>query len=520
MRWFGKLVTGLCLLLFSLLIAFLAIHSLFFTLVIQGNETMRTLTDSPWIHALTIGLLIAVAIWVTRKGWPRSEQVENRTLRIVAPFFAGPSLICVLVSKSLPIFDQQMCIEAAKALAAGDVEASLNGYYLNYFPFQLPWVLILSVVAKFGIDVSQFCQFGNIAANLLSVWALADCGAMLFPRRGMRLLIWLGAIAFLPLTFYLPFVYGNLPGLCLMLLGARALLGYIQDHRVKRLVISVVCFLAATLLKKNFLIASIAAALTLLLCLQPGKRVAASLTAALVLLVGSIWGGSLLCKIVGNATGTELSQGFPVSTFILLGLQEEEGREPGWYNDNGYILYEEAGKNAAATDALAWPLVRERIAQFAADPGLAVSFFYRKILSQWEEPSFQSLWVNEMARNPERDKLALSLYERGQAGNAALWWMNQYHSILLVGAGLWLLFERKNRTPGTLFFPLYVIGGFLFHLIWEAKGQYTLFYFYCLIPYAVAGYAAVARKVRILGRKSAPALTGYGQDTPTGLQAK
>ncbi len=73
MRWFTKLVTGLGLLLFALMIAFLAIHSLFFTLEIQSSETMRVLTDSPWLHALGIGLLLALAGWITRKGWPFSE---------------------------------------------------------------------------------------------------------------------------------------------------------------------------------------------------------------------------------------------------------------------------------------------------------------------------------------------------------------------------------------------------------------------------------------------------------------
>ncbi len=515
MRWFEKLVSGLCLLLFALMIAFLAVHSLFYTLEIQSSETMRVLTDSPFVHLLGIGLLIALAVWLSQKGWPLGEPLENRLILLVALLLTGGSLCCVLVSKSLPIFDQLMCIDAAKMLAAGNVEASLNGYYLNYFPFQLPWVLVLTGLTKLGLDVSQVCPYGNIAANLLSIWALADCGMILFPRRGMRLFIWLGALAFLPLTFYLPFVYGNLPGLCLMLLGARALLLYLRDRRNMHLVIAVVCFLAATLLKKNFLIASIAAALTLLLYIRPGKRIGACVAAG-VLLVGSFGGGSLLCKTVGNATGTELSQGFPVSTFILLGLQEVDGHEPGWYNDSGYILYEKAGKNASATDALAWPLVRERIAQFAADPALAASFFYRKILSQWEEPSFQSLWINEMARNPQRGKLALSLYEHGQAGSAALWWMNQYHSLLLVGTLLWLLLGRKNRTPGVLFFPLYFVGGFLFHTIWEAKGQYTLFYFFCLIPYAVAGYAAAVQRLRGLGRKKAPLLT----EAKSGTQPK
>ena len=31
------------------------------------------------------------------------------------------------------------------------------------------------------------------------------------------------------------------------------------------------------------------------------------------------------------------------------------------------------------------------------------------------------------------------------------------------------------------------IGGFIFHLFWEAKGQYTITYFVLLIPYCVKG---------------------------------
>ena len=43
--------------------------------------------------------------------------------------------------------------------------------------------------------------------------------------------------------------------------------------------------------------------------------------------------------------------------------------------------------------------------------------------------------------------------------------------------------------------PILFIGGFLFHLVWEAKGQYTITYFILLIPYAVAGYLIVAEKI-------------------------
>ena len=38
-----------------------------------------------------------------------------------------------------------------------------------------------------------------------------------------------------------------------------------------------------------------------------------------------------------------------------------------------------------------------------------------------------------------------------------------------------------------LLLPMIFIGGFIFHLFWEAKGQYTITYFVLLIPYCVKG---------------------------------
>ena len=38
-----------------------------------------------------------------------------------------------------------------------------------------------------------------------------------------------------------------------------------------------------------------------------------------------------------------------------------------------------------------------------------------------------------------------------------------------------------------LLLPMIFIGGFIFHLFWEAKGQYTITYFVLLIPYCAKG---------------------------------
>ena len=38
---------------------------------------------------------------------------------------------------------------------------------------------------------------------------------------------------------------------------------------------------------------------------------------------------------------------------------------------------------------------------------------------------------------------------------------------------------------------LILLGGFLFHLAWEVKGRYGLFYFVLLLPAAAEGLAAI-----------------------------
>ena len=40
------------------------------------------------------------------------------------------------------------------------------------------------------------------------------------------------------------------------------------------------------------------------------------------------------------------------------------------------------------------------------------------------------------------------------------------------------------------------IGGFLFHMLWEAKCQYTTSYFILLIPYSMRGYLQLSKIVQ------------------------
>ena len=67
--------------------------------------------------------------------------------------------------------------------------------------------------------------------------------------------------------------------------------------------------------------------------------------------------------------------------------------------------------------------------------------------------------------------------------------MNLHHFITLLGASVYAVRSIKNWSLGGAFLSLCVFGGYLFHLIWEAGGQYGLGYYVLCVPMAAYGFA-------------------------------
>lgn len=490
-----RAITYACFILF---IAFLTVNSFLFTCEMTPSESVRYQTDAVWTHLLTLGALIGLLLALKRVGFRLSQRLENRLTQLTALALLAALVGCVLISKSQPIFDQYICTEAASSTLNHNYYHYTDGFYLNYFPFQVPFVLFcVPFILLGGSHSVTLLQFVNVAAIMVMVWALTECAADIFKERHIRLLCWLGSLLFLPIIFYSTFIYGTLIGACFLFLGVRQLIKYLADHRKARLIWLGLFLCLASLMKMNYYIGVIAAGIVLLLDALGTKKALSAIAAALIG-VFSVLSQQLIIKGMERYTGGNLSQGFPTSSWFMLGLQEAEGKEPGWYNESGYDLYRQNGGDRAATDKLAKEAILQRLEVFKNDPAYAASFFYRKTVSQWNEPSFQCLQINEVMRNPERSALALSLYE-GKAKKLLFKWMEQYHWLILAGVTLWLIFGLKRSSLAALFFPLYFVGGFLFHLASEAKGQYTIIYFYTLVPYAAYGFLLLAR--RLSGRQ-------------------
>ena len=174
--------------------------------------------------------------------------------------------------------------------------------------------------------------------------------------------------------------------------------------------------------------------------------------------------------------------------WVQMGLEESK-RGPGWYNGYQVKLFQKADGDADLAAAWAQADLRKTISDMAEEPAKAADFFVRKIESIWAEPTFQSLWIQEVKGFGWLfPAFARSLFKEGGTANEVYWELcNAVQTMVYAGALLFAVFRFRRVQFQGLLFAVIFIGGFLFHLFWEAKGQYAVSYFVLLIPYAVLG---------------------------------
>ena len=189
-----------------------------------------------------------------------------------------------------------------------------------------------------------------------------------------------------------------------------------------------------------------------------------------------------------------------------MGLQKNSDRYDGWYNGYGLNTYSEANSSGERQKLIAQEDLAERVQFFRDHPMYALSFFSGKNASQWNNPDFQSFWIVQHARRTvQYSRIINWIFSPG--GNALLnSGLNFLQYAILFGAVLCILPKEKGafrdkREPEDLFLACCVIGGFLFYSFWEAKAQYTLVHFMCLIPLSVYGYERMrpCRFIRMWG---------------------
>lgn len=272
-----------------------------------------------------------------------------------------------------------------------------------------------------------------------------------------------------------------------------------------------ILFLAlSVMLRKNSLIPIIAVLLVLLFeSLRFGRSVRARLCLlgmAVCLAVTSVGILPLVQKCYEKKAGNTLSSGVTAMSYFAMGMQEAS-RGCGWYNGFNIDTYDAAGMDSALANEISRQAVLERLAYFRGHPGYAVDFYARKHLSQWADGTYASRQAT-LAAYGGRSEFFQKVYD-GSLSSAYIEWCNAWQNVLYLGTLVFCVsaVHRKRKSTATapqgsdtdsLYLSLYlyvgliaVLGGFLFHILWEANSRYIFLYSLLMMPYCAAGVYTV-----------------------------
>ena len=181
-------------------------------------------------------------------------------------------------------------------------------------------------------------------------------------------------------------------------------------------------------------------------------------------------------------------------TFIAMGLQD------GWFGKGTYNKYTVKTYEAAKYDEkkateIGDAKIKEQMTYYLQNPIKGLSFFSEKITLQWTEPTYMSIWESNCADNhtEKLSEFTQSMYV-GFWHNLVVGFMNFYQSFIWICAAFYIIVKRKVLNANQMLLAMIIIGGFAFHIMWEAKSQYVIQYFILAIPYAAAGFVEILKK--------------------------
>ena len=529
-----RIVVNVISVLVFIAFGFVALMSLMQTSVIDPekyiNEHILYEADNLVIN-IPLMILIFMAVLITRQKFDFFKRVDLIFMEVgLVGYVLILGVFWIVRVQCVPAADSANIFYAAAGAAKGDYTAmqsnSLfynhdyygNNSYFMFYPFQLGFVFICEMLYRiFGTDTAIPLEIANVVCVAMSYLAIAKITRILFDRRSIEfvsIVLLLGC--FQPILFT-AFPYGNVMGMCFALWASFWLIKYMKGSKWTALIPSGVFLVLATLAKYNNMIYLVAFAIVLLLHTIKEKKWQ-SIAFILAICICSVGASKLIIASYESRSGQKFTSGVSQTLYLEVGMQESY-MAPGWYTSIGMRTFMDNCFDRKLANAAAKENISGRLDEFKADIDYATEFFSNKILSQWNEPSYESIWVSKVKShyNGEVEGFVESVYDKGLS-KVLSFWFNLYMQLLFVlfAAGVLMMIAKGRMDMKTVLLPLVLLGGFGYHLLFEGKSQYVLTYIILMIP--TASWAAMTlieskrNPLRAIAASPSAAVEGDGKD--------
>ena len=536
MKKLVRILTGLYSILFAVMLFTAAAVGLIFRIRMErGIENDRPLFVMHDFKAyIPLLILTAALLYLLMKFFAAHPVIRGRTVLIIAAAAAGIiSLWFIWLVKGLPTSDANTLNQIINRILNGDL-SDIRGpspgerWYLGIYPFQLTYVLTGEIIGRlFGPDRFIVYQLLNVISIILTVCLLYGIAGECFEDTGAALWTAVLSAGMLFLFLYSSHIYNDIWSLAPQTAALYFAVRYLNRGRLREGIFCALCMALAVFFKSNCYIALIAVEIMMLFSLlqqtdhgkaknsgkegngtRTGRCPQWALTLILMILM------PLVCKGLTGAVQDlyarragmdEMPGGTPAAAYFEMGMLEGDNSY-GWYNGyNAWVIQEYDYDSSAAAERSIADL-KDTVSEFAKRPRYAVKFYLMKFLSQWLDPTCCSMREYELtARHQEGKQPAiLQDYIFGRRAYLIEQLTDVYHTLIYLLVLVYLVQRaaksRRSRKVkeetgsfgyGPALLILFILGGMLFHQIWEASSRYVLRYYITMIPLAGAALSGL-----------------------------
>lgn len=491
MKQMAVFLAAAALMLFLVIFITLAIGSQFITAQevvwdIPPAEQILFWPDNP-IISLILTLMGIGGLLVAHKLLIKTRRIH--LMEMLCVLWVVAAVFWVWGTQMQPHIDFEMVSASAMEFAQNDFSIFDEDNYYHDCTYQLGITLMIEGIARLFpfADLVLLTQIINVGLVMLSVVVINSFSKELGISQKQQTATFLLYLLFLPMLLFCTYVYGTLP---MMLMVVCAYLSYVRYIKYKKYWYGIscsVCLGIAAVLKPNAMIAL--AALCIVALLQAlYKRDAHALLYVAMGAVLAIIVPRVVTWSYETRSGVEFRADMTMLSRLVMGLQDAR-MGPGWYN--GYIakfashvMPAEEARRINIQDLIL------RLKEFADDPAMFIRFMSGKCSSMWLEPTYSTLWNGSYSvKTGPYNGLAIMLCREGMPLRELIEkymdvFQQSMYVLICIGTGVQM---KKRCEPVHILLPVLVLGGFFYHMLFEAKSQYIFVYAFFLMPMAAQG---------------------------------
>lgn len=337
-RAFYQIVNNVIRILLLLIATGMCLQSVFSTSFVgvitkeDGSLQERTLNiaDQPWKHLLVFAALTVLGVLLYR-GTPRLRARLPRLYAFGTIIILVMGTVWIFATRLAPGSDPAKVYAIAMQWRRGDFSAYAEGGYLFRYPFQSGIILFYYLLSfLFGIDNYIGLQFANVIA-LAAVYGLLVRLSAIFWQEDEKLpsMVYAALILWVPLSFYVTYLYGILPGMALSLGALYFAAKYLATRRYRYMIPAALCMGLATVIKMNCLIYLVAIGCfllydavyaALLTKKEHWRQWIASLVCLALMGLGVAGCNQICSRYVEHLSGYEAGDGEVMVSWIVMGL--------------------------------------------------------------------------------------------------------------------------------------------------------------------------------------------------------